>query len=272
MISESTREATSSVPTGMRGLYHFRDLLWSWTTRNVRARYQQSILGWLWAIIQPVATVLIFSVIFTLFIPVDTGGVPYPLFSYTAMVPWTLLTLALTDMSGSLVYNMNLVTKIYFPREILPLAAMLARMMDFGIASALLAVLVLIYQPQVNVGALWLLPVVLLIQLMLIMGMGLALAALNVFYRDVQPFLALALQLWFYASPIIYPVSVVPPSLAPIYYLNPMASILESYRNILLHNQGPSPWLWLAAVVSSVVLVFGIWYFKRVEFLFADLV
>jgi lipopolysaccharide transport system permease protein len=149
---------------------------------------------------------------------------------------------------------------------------MLARLMDFGIAALLLAVLLVVYQPPIYVPGLWLLPIVLFIQLMLLVGLGLAFAALNVFYRDVQPFLALGLQIWFYASPIIYPVTVVPEALKPIYYLNPMASILESYRNILLYNQGASPWLWLAALVSLATLLFGYWFFKRVEFLFADLV
>lgn len=259
--------------SGVGGLYRFRDLLWSWSARTIRGRYQQSVLGWLWAIIQPVTSVLIFTVIFTMFIPVDTGGVPYILFSYTAMVPWTLLSAALTDMSNSLVFNMNLVTKIYFPREILPLAALLARMLDFAIAAALLAVLVLIYQPAVSLPGLLLLPVVLAVQLALIVGLGLALAALNVFYRDVQPFLALGLQLWFYASPIIYPITSVPDWLQPYYFaVNPMAGILESYRNILLYNQPASPWLWVSAVVSVVLLGAGYWFFKRVEFLFADLV
>jgi lipopolysaccharide transport system permease protein len=278
MIGETTKipaspgNAPSRTPNGLLGLYRFRDLLWSWTTRNVRGRYQQSVLGWLWAIIQPVASVLIFTVIFTRFVPVNTDGVPYILFSYTAMVPWTLLSLALTDMSNALVFNMNLVTKIYFPREILPLAAMLARLLDFAIAALLLAVLVVIYQPAIYIAGLPMLPVVLLVQLALITGLGLAFAALNVFYRDVQPFLALGIQLWFYASPIIYPVSAVPANLHFLYFLNPMAGILESYRNILLYNQPASPWLWLSAVVSAILLVVGYWFFKRVEFLFADLV
>lgn len=272
MIGEASSSSNSNMASGMAGLYRFRDLLWSWTVRNVRGRYQQSILGWLWAIIQPVASVLIFTVIFTMFIPVDTDGVPYILFSYTAMVPWTLLSLSLTDMSNALVFNMNLVTKIYFPREILPLAALLARLLDFAIATVLLAVLVVIYQPAVYLPGLLMLPLILLIQLALTIGLGLALAALNVFFRDVQPFLALGLQLWFYASPIIYPVSTVPEWLRPLYFLNPMAGILEGYRNILLFQQPPSPWIWLSAAMSLVALVAGYWFFKRVEFLFADLV
>lgn len=270
-VNSSAEEGTNLV-AGVAKLAQFRDLLWAWTARNVRARYQQSLLGWLWAIVQPVASVLIFTVIFTLFVPVNTGGVPYAVFSYAAMVPWTLLSLALTDMAGSLVYNMNLVTKIYFPREILPLAALLARLLDFAIAGVLLIVLLVAYRLPFHAAAWLCLPVVLLVQLALIAGLGLAFAALNVFYRDVQPFLALGLQLWFYASPIIYPVSAVPKWLLPVYYLNPMAGIIEAYRQIMLFGQVPGPYLWLSAALSLAILVGGYYLFKRVEFLFADLV
>jgi lipopolysaccharide transport system permease protein len=121
-----------------RNLFQARDLLWSWTARNIRARYQQSALGWLWAVIQPGAQVIIFSFIFTVLVPVNTGNIPYPVFSFVAVVPWTLMATSLTDMSQSLVANMNLITKIYFPREVLVVAAMLARLLDFGIAFIIL--------------------------------------------------------------------------------------------------------------------------------------
>lgn len=253
-------------------IYQSRDLLWTWTSRNIRARYQQSALGWFWAVIQPVASVLIFSVIFTVFVPVNTGGVPYIVFSYVAMVPWTLLALSLTDMSNALVFNMSLVTKIYFPREILPTAALLARVLDFAVASVLVVVLILVYRMPINLAAWLYLPVILVVQLALLLGLGLAFAALNVFYRDVQPFLALGIQLWFYASPIVYPVTAVPAALRPFYYLNPMAGIIEAYRSVLLFGQAPGSYLGLAAVVSFLIMGAGYWYFKRVEFLFADLV
>jgi lipopolysaccharide transport system permease protein len=223
-------------------------------------------------VIQPVASVIIFSVIFTVFVPVNTGNVPYIVFSYVAMVPWTLLALSLTDMSNTLVFNMSLVTKIYFPREILPVAALLARLLDFAVASVLVVVLILIYRMPIFLPGWLFLPVILAIQLALMLGLGLAFAALNVFYRDVQPFLALGIQLWFYASPIIYPVTAVPVRLLPLYYLNPMAGIIEAYRSVLLHGEYPGSYLAVAAVVSFLILGIGYWYFKRVEFLFADLV
>lgn len=253
-------------------LYEARDLLWAWTSRNIRARYQQSSLGWLWAVIQPAAQVTIFSLIFTLFVPVDTGNIPYPVFSFVAVVPWTLLSASLSDMSQSLVVNMGLVTKIYFPREILPIAAMLARLMDFGVSVGLLLILILFYQVSLVPASLLFLPLILVIQLTLILGLGLASAAGNVFFRDVQSLLALTLQVWFYASPIIYPVTMVPEYLRPYYYLNPMAGVIEAYRDVLLNGQVPGTYLIPAAAVSLVIFLIGYWFFKRVEFQFADIV
>jgi lipopolysaccharide transport system permease protein len=253
-------------------LFQTKDLLREWTSRNIRARYQQSVLGWLWAVLQPAAQVAIFALIFTLIVPVDTGNTPYVLFSYVAMVPWTLLATSLPDMSNSLVDNMTLVTKIYFPREVLPIAAMLARLMDFGVAAGLIVILMLFYQvPAFPAGWLYL-PAILAIQLMLMLGLGLACAALNVFFRDVRSLLVLGLQLWFYASPIIYPVTMVPAPLQPFYYLNPMAGIIEAYRSVLLRGELPGSHLALSAGVSLAILLIGYWLFKRVEFQFADIV
>ena len=249
-----------------------RELIWAWSGRVVRARYQQSILGSLWAIIQPAATAVIFSVIFTKFVPVDTGGTPYVVFSYSALVPWTLFATSLSDMANAIVGNMGLVTKIYFPREVLPLAAVLARLLDFAIAFAVLIILMLYSGlPVFSVSWLWL-PAILLVQLVLILGLGLASAALNVFYRDVGYLLTLGLQLWFYATPIIYPASLVPERLRPLYFLNPMAGVIEAYRAVLLHQEPPGPYLAISALIAIVACVVGYWLFKRVEFQFADIV
>jgi lipopolysaccharide transport system permease protein len=258
--------------TNTQGLFQARDLLWEWTARNVRARYQQSALGWFWAVLQPVAQVAIFTVVFTQFVPINTGNSPYILFSYVALVPWMLLAMSLPDMANALVDNISLVTKIYFPREALPIAALLARLMDFGVAAALVVFLMLYYQaPPFLLGWLYL-PVILAVELMLIMGLGLACAALNVFFRDVRSLLVLGLQVWFYASPIIYPVSLVPEWLRPFYFLNPMAGIIAAYRDVLLDGQLPGPYLGLAALVALIVFLAGYWFFKRVEFQFADIV
>jgi lipopolysaccharide transport system permease protein len=248
------------------------DLIWAWTIRTIRARYQQSILGWLWAILQPAASVAIFSFVFTRFVQIDTGGIPYPVFSYVAVLPWTFLASALQDMTISLVSNITLVTKIYFPRETLPIAAMLARLLDFCVASVLLVILIFLYQVPLFLLALFFIPLILTIQIALIVGLGLFTTALNVFSRDVTPLLTLIISLWFYASPIIYPVTMVPSHLRSVYLLNPMASILEAYRSVLLYGQIPDKTLITAGVISFIVLIFGYAFFKRVEHLFADIV
>jgi lipopolysaccharide transport system permease protein len=249
-----------------------KDLLFSWVGRTIRGRYQQSALGWLWAIIQPAATVAIFTIIFTRIVRVDTGNIPYVIFSYVALVPWTFLSASLADMTSSLVGNMSLVTKIYFPREVLPVSAMLARLMDFGVAASLIILLILFFQVPVYLVGWLFLPIIIAIQFALILGIGLAAAAANVFYRDVQSLLVLVVQLWFYASPIIYPVTMVPQQYQAIYFLNPMAGILESYRAVLLYQTLPGFYLLQAGVISFLILFAGYWFFKRVEFLFADIV
>ena len=258
--------------TQVKQLFKTRDLVWAWTVRTLRGRYQQSALGWLWAVVQPVATVAIFAIVFTRIVPVDTGGVPYILFSYSAVVPWTLLTTSVTDMAMSLVQNMNLVGKIYFPREALPIATLIARLADFGISFILLIILVIAYKVPVSVAGLLYLPLIFLIQLALILGLGIGSAALNVFYRDVDPLLKLVIQVWFYASPILYPVSLVPEKWRWLYYLNPMSGILAAYRDVLIYNQLPGDYLLSSAIISLLIFVIGYWFFKRVEFQFADII
>lgn len=260
----------------LRGLSHqthaYRDFLFAWTSRVVRARYQQSILGGLWAIIQPAATVAVFTIIFTRFIPVDTGEIPYVVFSYSAMVPWLLFSTSITDMVESLVLNMNLVTKIHFPREILVIAALLARLFDFIIAFSILIILLVIYRlPILHIGWIFL-PIILAIQLTLSLGLGLIGAALNVFYRDIKHLIGLGMQLWFYATPIIYPPTMVPEGWRTLYYLNPMAGVIESYRAVLVGGQMPSTTLLLSAVLALAILIIGYIFFRRVEHQFADVV
>lgn len=255
-----------------RDLLKARDLLLAWTVRNIRGRYQQSALGWLWAIVQPAGTAIIFSIIFTQFVTINTGDTPYILFSYTAMVPWMLFATSLSDMIPSIVINMDLVKKIYFPREVLPIAAMLARLMDFGVASVLIVILLIIFKaPFFPLGWLYL-PIILAIQILLILGVGLAGAASNVFFRDVQSLITLIIQIWFYASPIIYPVEMVPERLQPLYFFNPMAGVISAYRDILLNGRLPGVYLIPSGLVTLILFIFGYWFFKKVEFKFADII
>jgi lipopolysaccharide transport system permease protein len=256
----------------LQSLYTHRELIGAWTMRIIRGRYKQSLLGGLWAIIQPAAAAVIASVIFTLFVPIDTGNVSYLVFSYTAMVPWTLFSGSITDMVDSITGNLNLISKIYFPREVLLIAATLARLLDFAIASSILALLILISRTQVSIVGLLYLPLILATQVALALGLGLAGAALNVFYRDVRHLFVLGLQIWMYATPVLYPTTAVPGWIQPFYFINPMAGVIESYRSVLLDNNLPNFHLALSAIASLLILLTGYWIFRRAEYQFADVI
>jgi lipopolysaccharide transport system permease protein len=256
----------------LTNLYHFRDLLWLWTGREVRVRYKQSALGAAWAVIQPLALTLVFTLVFSRLIQVDTGGVPYPVFAYSALVPWTFFATSLAFAIPSLVNNLNLVGKIYFPREILPLASIGAALLDFAIAGLVFVGMMLIYQIPLTLNVLWVIPL-LIIQMMLTVGVTLIGAALIVFFRDVRFIIPLLTQIWMYASPVIYPATLVPAQWQTIYFLNPMAGIISGYRSALVLGETPNlPALLLATIVSVVLLFIGYITFKRTEPLFADLI
>ena len=257
---------------GIRDLTNSHELLWAWTVRTVKARYQQSLLGGLWAVLQPAASAIIFSVIFTRFVPIDTNGIPYIVFSYVALVPWTLFSGAVSDMVDSLVGNMNLISKIYFPREVLPFSSALARLLDFAIAFGIMILLMLLFRMPVFTFSWLYLPIIIVVQLLFTAGVGLLGAALNVFYRDMRHLFGLALQLWMYASPVIYPVSAVPEQYRTLYFLNPMAGILTAYREVLLFQQVPGAYFIATTILSLLTFLGGYWFFRRVEPRFADVV
>lgn len=253
-------------------LHRYRELLWLWTVREVRVRYKQSILGFAWAILQPLALTAVFTVVFSRFVRIDTGGIPYPVFAYAALLPWTLFATSLTFGIPSLVNNMNLVTKIYFPREVLPLANVGAAFIDFLAASVVFAGLLLIYGVSPGVQALWIIPL-LAVQVVLTVGVTLLGSAVIVFFRDVRFVVPLLIQVWMYACPIIYPVDMVPESLRPYYFLNPMAGLIDGYRRVLVNGQPPD-WavVGVGTAVAAVVFVLGYALFKWAEPLFADLI
>jgi lipopolysaccharide transport system permease protein len=256
----------------LANLYHYRDLLWLWTGREVRVRYKQSALGAAWAVIQPLALTVVFTLVFSRLMQVDTGGVPYPVFAYAALVPWTFFATSLAFAIPSLVNNLNLVGKIYFPREILPLANIGAALLDFGIAGVVFAGMLLLYQIPLTLQVLWVLPL-LAIQLILTAGVTLLGAAVIVFFRDVRFIIPLLTQVWMYASPVIYPVTLIPARWQTLYFLNPMAGIIAGYRSALVLGETPNlPALGLATLVSVGLLVIGYVTFKRSEPLFADLI
>lgn len=253
-------------------LLTYRELLFNWALREIRVRYKQSMLGITWAILQPLLMTLIFTVVFSLFVRVPTEGIPYPIFAYCALLPWTFFANSLSFAVPSLVTNMNLVTHIYVPREIFPLASIIACFMDFLAASVIFAVMIMVYKVVITPLVL-LVPLILIIQILLTLGIALLSSAANVFYRDIRFVIPLGMQLWMYASPIIYPVSAVPENLRSFYMLNPMAPIIDSYRRIILQGKMPD-WnhLGLAALMSILLLVIVYWYFKRVEMEFADVI
>jgi len=261
-----------SIFGNIQNLWKHRELLWVWAAREVRVRYKQSFLGVGWAILQPLAFTLMFTLVFSYVVQVPTDGIPYPIFSFTAMLPWTLFATSISFGVSTLVGNMNLVTKIYFPREVLPLAAIAAAFVDFLVASLIYVVMLLWYRMPIYPTVL-LLPVLVAIQLALTIGVVLIGSAGLVFYRDIRFLVPLGLQLWLYASPVIYPASMIPAQWQWLYQLNPMVGILEGYRAILLHGQLPSlSSLVAATLISFVLLIVGYAWFKRVEPTFADLI
>jgi len=240
--------------------------------REFKIRYSQSVLGVGWAILQPLALMVIFSVIFSVFMRVPTDGIPYPVFAYVALLPWTFFSNSLSFSIPSLVNQMGLVSKIYFPREILPLSTILVAFIDFLIASTIFVALMLFYRIPIG-SAILLVPFVLLVQIVFTFGISLFGAAINVFYRDIRFVIPLALQIMMYMSPIIYPTSIIPEKFLPFYYLNPMAIIIDSYRRIILYNEMPNwPYLLLATAISILVLLLAYRYFKKAEREFADLI
>jgi len=255
----------------LRSLYRHRELLLLWTMRELSVRYKQSVLGVGWAIAQPLALMLVFS-LFSLLLSLPSDGVPYPIFAYTALLAWTLLSSSVSLAIPTMVNNFNLVTKIYFPREILPLASVAASLVDFGVASLLLLLALVYFQIPITLTLLWV-PAILALQLVVILGIVLPACALNVFYRDIRFIVPLALQIWLYATPIIYPVSLVPDSLRLVYAINPMVGIVDGYRRVILHGQPPSiEYLATSALIGVILVVFGYAYFKHSEEVFADLI
>ncbi len=256
----------------LQGLSHYRYLLWQWTAREVRVRYKQSLLGAGWAILQPLALTAIFTLVFSRLVRVDTGTTPYPVFAYVALVPWTFFTTALTMGIPSLVNNMNLVTKIYFPREILPLGTILAALLDLAVSGVVLAAMLGVYRMPFTAAVLWVIPL-LAVQLVFTVGVTLAGSATIVFFRDVRFVVPLLLQVWMYATPVIYPIDLVPEGMRALYWLNPMAGIIDGYRRVLILGQAPDPaGMGTAVAVSIVLLLCGYLLFKRLEPHFADVI
>jgi lipopolysaccharide transport system permease protein len=255
----------------LRELWAYRGLFGFLVWRDIKVRYAQTVLGAGWAILQPVLTMLVFTVIFGSFANIPSDGVPYPVFSLAALVPWTYFSTALANSSNSLVASTNLITKVYFPRLVIPLTPVLAGLVDFAIGFAMLLLVMLGFGIVPMGASLLVLPVLLLAMVLTAAGVGCWTAALNIQYRDVKYVVPFLVQVWMYLSPIVYPMSLVPERYRALYALNPMAGVIEGFRSTLLGTQAVA-WSTIAiSLVASVVLFLsGALYFRRMERVFAD--
>ncbi len=252
-------------------LWRYRELLFFLTWRDIKVRYKQTVLGATWAILQPLLTMVIFSIIFGTLANLPSDGIPYPIFTYTALLPWQLFAFALTNSSNSLVGSQNLISKVYFPRLIIPIASVLPGLVDFIIAFVVLLGMLFYYQIPITARIL-VLPVFILLGIMTALAIGFWLSALNVKYRDVRyvvPFLTLS---WQYATPVAYSSSLIPEKWRLLYGLNPMAGVVEGFRWALLGTGEIGSLLWVSIIVVLLLFLGGLIYFKRMEDTFADVI
>jgi lipopolysaccharide transport system permease protein len=257
----------------LQEIWAYRELFFFLVWRDIKVRYAQTVLGALWAILQPVLQMIVFTVIFGIFARIPSDGIPYPVFALAALVPWSFFSTALTTSSSSLVNNPELISKIYFPRLVIPFAPVLAALLDFAIAFAMLLVVMLAFGVTPHASAIVLVPVLLVLIVMTATGVGCWLSALNIQYRDIKQITPLLMQLWMYGSPIVYPVSMVPERFRAIYALNPMVGVISGFRSVLV-GTGEVPWqaIEISFVVASLLLLSGALYFRRTERVFADVV
>jgi lipopolysaccharide transport system permease protein len=253
-------------------LWRYRELVFFLTWRDIKVRYKQALLGVSWAILQPLLTMAIFTLIFGVLLKTPSQDIPYPLFSLTALLPWQLFATALQRSSVSLVGNANLLTKIYFPRLAIPLSSVFAALVDFGVSFIVLLGVMFYYRYWPGWNILWLVPMILL-ALLTALAVGLWLSALNVQYRDVQHMVPFIIQVWLYASPIVYPIEIIPEGIwRYLYSLNPMVGVIQGFRWALVGGTPPDVNALISVLVVLIILVSGLFYFRRMEKTFADIV
>ncbi len=264
------KPSTGLAALNLRDLWTYRELVFFMIWRDIKVRYKQTLLGAAWAVIQPVLTMLVFNFIFGTVAKVNTEGIPYPIFSYTALLPWGLFTGALNNASRSLTSNTNMITKIYFPRLVLPLSSVLGGLVDFAIAFVILVVMMIYYRVTPTVAIVWL-PLFLLLTIVTALGVALWLSAINVQYRDVNYVLPFLTQFWLFLTPVAYSAKVISDKWQLVYSLNPMAGVVNGFRWALLGtNSGPNLNMAVSVLISLVVLVSGLFYFRYMERTFAD--
>lgn len=257
----------------IKAIIKWKELLWQLVSREVKARYKQSILGYFWVILNPLAQMLVMSFAFSIILRIPTNtssNIPYSIFLFVALLPWTLFANSLASSSASLVGAGGLITKIYFPRTILVLATVIAKIIDFLFSISILIIYMIIYHIPINLNILWVIPIF-FIQQIFTLGLSLFFAAANLLYRDIQYLLGLILTLWMYLTPIIYPADIVPERFKIFFQINPMAVIINAYRQVILGGGIPKySSLIIATIVSFIILSIGLSYFKSREKIFAD--
>jgi lipopolysaccharide transport system permease protein len=260
------------IPLQLGELWEYRELLYFLVWRDIKVRYKQTALGAAWAVMQPLFMMLVFSLFFGRLAKVPSDGIPYPVFTFCALIPWQLFANALTESSNSLIGNQNLITKVYFARLVIPIAAVLSGLVDFLIAFGILIAMMLFYG-IVPGPAILVLPGFILLAVLTALAVGLWLSALNVQYRDVRYTMNFLVQFWLFATPVAYPSSIVPETWRALYGLNPMAGVVEGFRWALLGKSAPpSAMLLVSVFVVLALLVGGLYYFRRMEQEFADIV
>ena len=263
---------TGWVPVDFREIWNYRELLYFLTKRDIKVRYKQTVLGGLWAVIQPAFTMLVFTLFFGRLAKMPSDGLPYPIFVYAGLLPWTYFANAVSASGNSLVGSSNLITKVYFPRIVVPASAALAGLLDFFIALFVLAALMIWYQVLPGPG-IFLFPFLVALTFLCAVGVGLWLSALNVQYRDIRYAIPFLVQVWMFVSPVIYPVSLVHGNYQWLLALNPMGGVIHAYRASLLGHQ-PIDWglLGLSTLIIMALFLGGLYYFRRMEKVFADVV
>ena len=254
-----------------RELWAFRELLWVLTVRDIKVRYKQTLLGASWAILQPLMTMVVFSIFFGKLAKMPSDGHEYPIFVYAALLPWTFFANAVSSSSQSLIGSAHLVNKVYFPRVIIPMASIGCGLLDFVVASSILLILMLYYGVPFGVNLL-LVPALLAVLIVTVCGIGATLSALNVAYRDFRYVVPFMLQLWMFVTPVVYPIGIVPESWRWVLQLNPMTGVIEGFRSAFLGNPFDIAGFLISAVVAGALLVGGVAYFERVERRFADII
>ncbi len=264
------RPSKGLVTLNLRELWQYRELLYILIWRDIKVRYKQTAVGAAWAVIQPFLAMVVFSLIFGRLAKIPSEGLPYPIFAYSALLPWQFFAKALTEASTSLVVNERVITKVYFPRLLVPTAVVLAGLLDFGIAFLILLGMMVFYGITPSWFILFI-PLFLLLAIITALGVSFWLSALDVEYRDVRYTLPFLTQLWFFATPVVYPSTIVPPSWRALYGLNPMVGVIEGFRWALLGSAPPDPrMLLVSSLLASLLFMSGLIYFRRMERTLAD--